>query len=491
MLVAMGSRQRLHLLLVAVALGAGLLWILIDGAPGEGPTSLDVGGVEADTVAGGVSEFAADSARAAAGARSEAAAPHADMDEATAPGADARGRAAITGRVVDEFGNGIAGVGLLARRGSTTCGSAVTDANGAFAFDDLGPGLYFVGSTADFWDALDLVPEAGADRQRLASLRVVEMRAHPITIRCVRRATLVVRVEDGGAPVSAVQVELRPSTRQSANVFDAPTDAAGEALFVHLAPGPYGVDVDVPGPDPLVTAVDVVAGRTQRVVVAVDDLRGAVLRGRVVDLGGEPVPGLVLAAHALGRSGHDPLPHEATGADGRFELGRLAAGRYVLTPDVASGAATPQFDPPLEPIDVASADVELGDLVATWGDGFCLTGSVSVDPSWFADEIRDPEHASIVFELIDPGLDAARPDDAGASAVDRASFGTRGTAPWRGHATFAFSSGQLPVANDATIWRPVLRARVTREFADPVPYEATFDVTIERGRHVHLDVSLP
>lgn len=486
MLVAMGSRQRLLLVLVAAALAAGLLWVLVDGAPDAGPTSLDVGEVAAETDAVGASELATDGTRSAAGTRSEATAPGAGARAAgsTDDASDDGPRASIRGRCVDAFGTGIAGVGLRLTRGSANYGGDVTDANGAFAFDDLGPGLYFVGSTADFWDALDLVPESGSDRRRLASLRVVEMRDHALTLRFVPRATLVVRVERaGGEPLPSASVELRAEAGGVGGLVHRQTDAAGEARFDGLSPGPYRVDVEVPGPDPLTTEVEVIAGRTRRIVVDADDGRGALLRGRVVDAGGEPVPGLPVAAYLFGPNARHPLPVETTAADGRFAVGRLAPGRYALVPSAARGmVATPRLVTELAPIDLADADIDVGDLVVTWDEGWALTGTVTVDPDWSAREMRDPEHASVVLELVDPN-----------TTSDANRDWTRGTNPWieSGAESFAFGGERLPAGIDGPIWRPVLRARVHREFADPVPYEATFDVTIERGRHVHVDVTLP
>ncbi|MCA9708055.1 MAG: carboxypeptidase regulatory-like domain-containing protein [Myxococcales bacterium] len=323
-------KQRIILVLIAVAAAAGLWWVLAgDGSP-EGPSSREG------------SEPGID--RAAIVARKLAARQGGEIDLSPA---------SARGRVTDgEGGAGIAGaVVLLTPKGldqlsrSTTPGEAArplqarTEADGGWSLAVVPPGRYSLSAAAPGYlpaTRTDVTLAAGRDNAGLdLSLR---RGGHPV------QGTIS---DIGGGPVEDVLVRVTRLDQDSPFNFDRPalgatTDDEGH-FALQLADGQYSVSTFHPdyveasqhvrvdgGPrtiDLTITPAGSIEGRV------LDRQTRAPIEGAIVSRSGESSGGFTL--HGLGDD------QVVTDADGRFRLRGLRSGVARLSA-VARGHATRQ-----------------------------------------------------------------------------------------------------------------------------------------------------
>jgi hypothetical protein len=151
---------------------------------------------------------------------------------------------ALHGRLVDDFGNGIAGAAVLvAPAGSTDpwgggAATAVTDVNGSFSMTAPGDGPLDVTALPTGWAPVRLsgvVPPADNEDLLLRAGRGGSLR--------------IVVVDVEGAPLRGVTMIARPlppylgSELAGLLTPPVPTDAIGATVFSSLAPGGYAVSV--------------------------------------------------------------------------------------------------------------------------------------------------------------------------------------------------------------------------------------------------------
>ena len=248
---------------------------------------------------------------------------------AQADGADAA-RGGIDGAVLDPGGAPIAGAVVRVARGDDDAATAVAGADGRFAID-VAPGTWTVVATAP-----GRVPgEATAEVARGA------------------RASVELRLAAGGANVRGEVVDATGGPVEGAFVVFAPeqgvldADARRGAAAVSGADGRFELGL-VPGRWRVTTSHPEYVGDTRGLDVGPDGasvairlVPGGVIEGVVRDRGsGEPVGGaevayareVVAAGGPLRRRGAEQRERGrvTAGADGRFRITGLGAGRIVL-----------------------------------------------------------------------------------------------------------------------------------------------------------------
>ncbi|MDA1195570.1 MAG: carboxypeptidase regulatory-like domain-containing protein [Planctomycetota bacterium] len=223
----------------------------------------------------------------------------------------------------------------------------ITDERGDFVAEGLAPGLWRVEAT---------------DRERAPALEIVRLRDGEVLVLddlvLGDGGAIQGRVEDAnGRPLDGVHVQVRPFD-DVGQVRHERTDAEGMFRARLLAPGAYLVAVSaetVAGGPWVEAAVEVVANETAEVAFVTGEdgsIGGTVLRrgervaGAVVDLVHEPLE----AGAALRRY------RTTTGADGRFFVGGLDAGRYTL--QLQSGAYRTTHTVELQSADALDLDLE-------------------------------------------------------------------------------------------------------------------------------------
>lgn len=234
----------------------------------------------------------------------------------------------VTGIVVDPSGAPVADamieVALLARADRDPFVAATTGPAGRFELREL-PTATLIGARAHGYrasrlafltgragHAVDVRLELGADGGSVDGA-VFDPDGRPVPDACVRigegRSSGITAGPGGAPPLPALVL----------------TDAQGRFSATGLPSGPQPVEVRAADLAPWRGECDVAASRT--VSLRVDLGRGAVLRGRVVGGGGEPVRG---AEVEIG-DWNDLAHYRAyTGADGAFELTGLPAGELTL-----------------------------------------------------------------------------------------------------------------------------------------------------------------
>jgi protocatechuate 3,4-dioxygenase beta subunit len=251
----------------------------------------------------------------------------------------------IRGRVRDREGNGLAGASVrarLRRPGERSLNEATSEADGEYVVAGLGPGTYQLTAvlpghaTAQATalaggDPVDLVMDAGGE----IAGRVVDAAGQP-----AEDATLAAEWADeaeAGSPGGA---------------FGAAEEGEGRFVLRDLAAGAYVVQARAAGKgEASISGVRVVAGRRTEV----GTLRlaaGGIVRGTVVDVDGQGVPGAtVVAERDLMMQSGDLV--DQTGSSGTFEISGVPAGRVsVMASHPAYASPKPvvvEVDPEKEP----------------------------------------------------------------------------------------------------------------------------------------------
>ena len=152
---------------------------------------------------------------------------------------------------------------------------------------------------------------------------------------------VVLALDDGGRQIPEVDVTLRAESgkvemRGSRQVT---TDARGEAVFEGILPGSYSIGVVDPGLRELTSARQLTVGSGERKLVElrVGDFDLSIA-GRVIDIDGEPLVGLVVQARAYATGSSTlrlvPASRDAlagrTDDEGRYEIDGLDEGEYEV-----------------------------------------------------------------------------------------------------------------------------------------------------------------
>ena len=126
-----------------------------------------------------------------------------------------------------------------------------------------------------------------------------------------------------GDPIRNARVSLEPDR-------DLPATLSGPDGFFSLTAstaGRHTVQVIKPG---FTKASIIVPASTDQLTVAL--IKGAVISGRVVDLGGEPAPAVTVMIEAPSRDGNRPALVKVVQTDdaGEYRAAGLAAGSYLV-----------------------------------------------------------------------------------------------------------------------------------------------------------------
>ncbi len=280
--------------------------------------------------------------------------------------------ATVRGRVVDSQGGSVPGVRVSASaagsrwwRGSDV--QALTERDGRFELTPL-----------QREDAFQLE----ARRRGFATTRMdVASPADgsdpaPVTLRMLEgRTAWGTVVDEGGAPISGVEVELRerPETNDLEAMFarrmngeqapSAVSDAEGRFQFEDLATGRYDLSTRGSGFAPAnVPAVEIPSSGRVTEIGTITLSPGVELTGRVVDASGQPIEGAEIVAHSpsdgmffgVGNLGGDDEPDARSDVNGAFVVPDLAEGGTVQVSVKREGyASTSQMGvkvPNLEPL---------------------------------------------------------------------------------------------------------------------------------------------
>jgi len=218
----------------------------------------------------------------------------------------------VSGRVVDPEGTGLERIVVELTAWSdpgTLPVREVTDAAGAFRFDDVGPGTWAVTARAE-----------GLTELRSPGQFVVEAPVTGLELVLGSGTTLRGRVL-GLSPDDLLRVGVivgRPGSRPR----PARTDYEGEYRAEGLGPGDWAVIAEVPGGERLVETFEVAPGELE-VVLDLNFESGYRLRGVVLE-NGVPLGGTRVALHA----GQEMGSLAVADAQGRFELLGLEEGVY-------------------------------------------------------------------------------------------------------------------------------------------------------------------
>ena len=165
-----------------------------------------------------------------------------------------------------------------------------------------------------------------------------------------KEATLRGRVLGPSGPVGGIRVSCTQEDFDH-RAIDVTSDADGEYRFADLDAGPYCLLVELTPRNEERFDVDVAAGADHVHDLRLDDLRLSDIKGRVIDMEGNPVPG------ARVWSGDGPRRAETrTDAQGRFAL-RIWTLHGVA--DITADAPGSNFLRGHDWLDIANGDVEI------------------------------------------------------------------------------------------------------------------------------------
>ncbi len=273
----------------------------------------------------------------------------------------------ITGRVVDDQGNGVSGARVTAEAVMAGASGTVTSgADGSFVIGNLKDGLSF---------ALD----ASSDERGHGTLKDVKTGATPVTVKLSPTASIRGRAVTGDppAPVESFAVEIHPKAQEGPAGFLAAAgiglnrqdfrDATGRFEMKRVDSGTVTVKVSADGFIPAsLEGIEVPAGGTAE-LGDVKLNRGATVHGVVIDkntrmpvsaasVGIEEGGVFGMMRQMSGNRGKEIL----TGPDGRFELRGLAPGPHTIQADheqYAAGKAEARIEAGILDSDVT---IELG-----------------------------------------------------------------------------------------------------------------------------------
>ncbi len=231
-------------------------------------------------------------------------------------------RLGLRGRVVTLTGRAVAGA--VVRMAGLESRKTMSDDRGSFAFDGLAAGSYFLTAATDSSASSPRHVHLGPDTKS-------------ITLRVFASASLTVSVVslDGNVPIEGAQVLVLPDRKLgNTPVRSGVTASDGTATLRSLAPASYSVVATAPGYRSAETPMPPQAGLQWKATMRL--LRGAAVRGTVVDRAGNPVVGAAIVPFPAGLiSAYSPRPRASprlTISDdrGEFTIPALEAGEFVL-----------------------------------------------------------------------------------------------------------------------------------------------------------------
>ncbi len=249
--------------------------------------------------------------------------------------------AAVSGRVVDERGTGVAGARVRSsgasdwsQQGSDRLDAAMTGADGSFTLEALPAGTFRFHATH---------PQRAPGASPLVTLDGTTARAG-VTITVAAGAVVRGIVVDGAnQPVASARVRIGATTNPRAMIAEAPrqaySDATGAFVIEGLPRKPLSaVAMHDTGASQIV-AVDTSGGDVSDTKLAIEVT--GVIAGIVVDPQGQPMEGIQVSAGPSFGDNRTPMdfsqwrlrgfPQELTDAAGTFKLTGLAPGSYSIT----------------------------------------------------------------------------------------------------------------------------------------------------------------
>lgn len=223
----------------------------------------------------------------------------------------------LTGRVRGATGEPMSGVKVWVEEvGGRRI--VLTDAEGVYAVRHIGPGTDRVG--------VDAGALGGASA--VFTFADADVRWDPIVSAgdTIRGRLL----DERGVPLSGWQVRLFAPAPRGFQGGETRTAQDGRFQFTNKDSGEFSVEVSRGrGELPIRVLADVRADDAEHVIVVSDaDMPAATLVGRVLDPGGSGLAGAFVQAFALNRASQ---ASGRSGADGRFEVGPVPAGTYIVT----------------------------------------------------------------------------------------------------------------------------------------------------------------
>jgi protocatechuate 3,4-dioxygenase beta subunit len=231
----------------------------------------------------------------------------------------------LVGEVVDaDTGDPVAGAEVVAVDDVAGARATLSDGDGRFRLARLPPGR---------WRARARAPGAAGEAGRSVLLGLGET-SPPLRISLYAQASVAGRVRLRGREGTCPRGQVYLAAPDLPAPLGAAIDGAGEVLFPAVPPGRYEVQVVCPGFLAVPAALAVDDAPLDDQVWEVDP--GLEIHGEVVDAGGRPAPGLVVAATptAEGLAGGFDL---ATDGAGRFVVSGLRPGEFALTLTTADG----------------------------------------------------------------------------------------------------------------------------------------------------------
>jgi protocatechuate 3,4-dioxygenase beta subunit len=248
----------------------------------------------------------------------------------------------LFGHVVGPDGEPLAGIEVMARPGFTNPTTVLTDAAGRYEIAGLPPTSYEL----SFWDpARTFVSERydnafGFDRAQRVEV-VAGAVAGPYDAALGLPASLSGVVTAEGGPVAQEGVSLYAwDLSRWVSIGNSFTDSAGRYIFDDLQPGIYRVgtnhtddpfvDTFHPDADTLAHGDTITLAHGQAVTDAdIALLREGTIQGRVTDVSGDGLAGVEVTVTDVDRETR--YVEATTDATGRYRVGRLTTGGYVVS----------------------------------------------------------------------------------------------------------------------------------------------------------------